>query len=640
MQNIGGIGSSDLLASGKVQYFLTSFSSLFSPENNLNVNHPALPLIKSDFETYKSIMLHPAYRRDSARLTDFINKGLKIFTDQPELYLYVAELLQNTDNHEMAINYINYALALSPTLDAMLRRASAEISAGKLSVAEATLQNLLAEDKSGEATTLLAQIRFLQGDRAAALGLLNAPPSSVGSRVIQSRIFFENALFSRARQVLEGNEADPEIERLRKIEQTFLAPLSKDLYDYARGLNADPHLIAFVRSRFAEDTADALVPEELTDKSARLSSAGDIAGALLCDRLLMVRHTGLGDVEPARSGIVAKLHTLGKIHCLPKVPIRTGKTRILVVMPTANPLDPYAQCNKLTGSLSYCSFVEPSFIYLKDEIQKTSVLAANRKLLDLCRVLQPEMIVTTIHFELLTETMSDMKSMGIPIVLDCHDVWMDRIHYVEKNLGNISFGVANGLFDFYQSMISQPEKILSSPGISFHPNLLVPVEQDIPVSFIGTASAAYSLVRRQSLDFLQSRGIEVLHLGGYADGRLLSDEEYCTNTARSRIVLNWSESPVYGNSFKYSFLKGRSIEAFMTGALLLESHNNDTARWFTPGVHYDTFSTLDELESKLRMYLEDEPLRQSVAAAGHEFYMDNYHPFRLWSSIIDTALAK
>jgi tetratricopeptide (TPR) repeat protein len=641
MDNIGDQGGNDFLASEKVQSFLRLFSSLFSGENDLNVDHPMLPLVKDNFETYKIIMQYPAFRRDHSALIDFFNKGLKVFSDQSDLYLSIADMLEAIGNYETAISYINQALTLSPTLAVVLRRAKAEIAAGLMSAAEATLQSLRDIDASGETSTLLAQIKLLQGDRFEALKLLNLnmPPLNSDSRVIQSRIFFENGLFSRAREALEGGEPDAGIDRLRKIEQLFLAPLSKELYAYARKPDADQDLIAYVQRRFVEGAATAMVPDELEAKSAALSATGDIDGALLCDRLLLTRHTALGDVEPIRSRIAGKLDALGKIRCLPKVPIRTAKTRILVVMATANPFDPNAQGNKITGSLRYCDFVEPTFVYLKDEIEKSSLAAANRKLIDYCRILQPELIVTPVHFDLLTETMSELKNMGIPIVLDCHDVWTDRMHYVEKNLGNIRFGVTNGLYDFYQSMVSDPEKIFSSPGISFHPNLLIPVERDIPVSFIGTANPIYSPVRRQALDFLQSKGVDVLHLGGYAGGKLLTDEEYCTYIARSRIVLNFSESPLGVNSFSYSFLKGRSIEALTTGSLLLESYNNDTARWFTPGQHYDTFANHDELESKLRMYLSDEPLRQSVATAGHEFFMENYHPFRIWSAVIDAALS-
>lgn len=642
MKNIGDNRTNDLLSSEKIQLFLASFSSLFSDENDLKIDHPALPLVRNDFETYKAILHYPAFRQDVATLTDYINKGLKLFPDQRDLYLSISDMLVNTGNYELAVSYINRALMLSPTLDLMLKKARIEIAAGLLAAAEATLQSLRTVDVSGETMTLLAQIKYLHGDRAAALGLLNlnAPLVSAESRVIHSRILFENALFSHARQALEGGEFDAEIERLRKIEQLLLAPLSKELYAYAHSSDADSGLIALVKSRFAEGVTTAIVHDELLEKSEALSAIGDIDGALLCDRLLLARHTGLGDVEPARSRIVSKLEALGKIRRLPKVPIRTSKTRVLAVMVTANPLDPNAQSNKITGSLRYCDFVEPTFFFLKDEIEQSSLAAANRKLIDYCRALQPEMIFTPIYHDLLTETLSELKTMGIPIVLDCHDVWADRMHYVEKNLGNIRLGVANGIYDFYQSVVSQPEKILSSPGISYHPNLLMRVEKDIPVSFIGTANPIYSPVRRQALDFLHSRGIEVLHLGGYAGGKLLTDEEYCTYIARSQIVLNFSESMLSVNSFNYSFLKGRSIEALTAGSLLLESYNNDTARWLTPGQHYDTFASHDELERKLRMYLGDEQLRQSVAASGQTFFMDNYHPFRLWSAIIDRALAK
>ena len=641
MLNINDNIQNDLLASRRIQLFLASFSSLFSEANDPKTDHPEFQPVRNDFETYKEILQYPPFQRDAAALIDFINKGLKIFPEQRDLYLSISEILCRAGNHQLAVGYINHALTLSPTLDVLLKRAEIEIAAGLLAAAEATLHSLLAIDTSCETTTMLAQIKLLQGDRTAALALLDmdAPVLSARSRVVQSRILFENTLFSRARQVLEGGESDVEAERLRKIEQLFLAPLSKEFYAYARRPNADRGLVALLLNCFAENATNAVSSDDLLGRSEALSAAGDIDGALLCDRLLLARHTGLGDVEADRRRIANKLDTLGKIRRVPSVPIQTIRTRILVVMATSNLLDPSAQHNKITGSLRYCDFVEPTFFYLKDEIEQSSIAAANRKLIDYCRLLQPELIVTSIHYDLLSETLAELKKMGIPIVLDCHDILIDRLNYAEKNLQNVSVGIANGFYDFYQSLVSQPEKLLSSPGISYHPNLLIPIEKDIPVSFIGTANAIFSPVRRQALDFLKTRGIEVLHLGGYAGGKLLTDEEYCTYVARSKIVLNFSETFVDANSFSYSCLKNRSLEALTAGALVVESYNKDTPRWFTPGQHYDTFSSHDELEMKLRMYLDDEQLRQSIADAGHALFMDKYHPFRLWSAIIATALA-
>jgi|GEM_PF-5731934 len=537
---------------------------------------------------------------------------------------------------------VGYALALPPTLIAALKKGRARIAAGRLAEAEATLKKVLPSDRTGETSTLLAEISLLQGDRAGALArvcALKAPPVTAACRVVLSRVFFENALFCRAAEALEPGRSTPEVERLRAIEGSLLAPLCRELYAYARRAGADHELVAFLEGRFAEEAGGALDPEAVAQWSARLAAAGDLAGALLCDRLLLCRQTALGNVEAARAPVVAKLEALGKIRPLPQVPVRTGRARIVVVMATSDPNDPYAQTNKITGSLRYFDFAETFFFYLRDEIRSSSQAAANRRLVQYCRARQPELLVTNTHFELLPETLAEIRNMGIAVVLDCHDVWMDRINFVERNLANITIGVVNGLYDFYQSLLSQPEKIYGSPGISFHPALLAPVEKDIAVSFIGTAHPVYSPVRRETLDYLKSRGIEVVELGGYAGGKLLSDEEYCTCIARSRIVLNFSESAAYHTTFDYPFLKGRALETFTAGSLLLESYNKDTARWFTPGAHYDTFADKEELERKLHLYLGDEQLRQSVAAAGHRHFMEHHHPVHLWSAIIETALA-
>lgn len=61
----------------------------------------------------------------------------------------------------------------------------------------------------------------------------------------------------------------------------------------------------------------------------------------------------------------------------------------------------------------------------------------------------------------------------------------------------------------------------------------------------------------------------------------------------------------------------RCFEIPASGAMMLSERTSDLEALFLPGVEADYFSTRQELGEKLDMYLRDEKLRRSVAAAGH-----------------------
>ena len=69
----------------------------------------------------------------------------------------------------------------------------------------------------------------------------------------------------------------------------------------------------------------------------------------------------------------------------------------------------------------------------------------------------------------------------------------------------------------------------------------------------------------------------------------------------------------------------RCFEIPATGTLMLSEYTDDLASLYKEGEEADFFRSQDELIEKLKLYLEDESLRQSVAAKGYRRVIEDGH---------------
>lgn len=89
------------------------------------------------------------------------------------------------------------------------------------------------------------------------------------------------------------------------------------------------------------------------------------------------------------------------------------------------------------------------------------------------------------------------------------------------------------------------------------------------------------------------------------------NHQYCAALYRnSKIAINLS----HYNYERYS--SDRMYRIMLTGAFCLSHHYKAIEKDFEPGVHLDTWKTLDELQNKIEYYLGHEKERQKIAAAG------------------------
>lgn len=156
--------------------------------------------------------------------------------------------------------------------------------------------------------------------------------------------------------------------------------------------------------------------------------------------------------------------------------------------------------------------------------------------------------------------------------------------------------------------------------------------RDIDVSFLGSTSA-YRTNRKKYLnviDTLEKKGYRCVIGGGTSANSRMKMSDYAEIYRRSKVVINFSES-VNGAHH----IKGRVFEAIASGALLLESDNEETAKMFCRHLDYVPFFDPEDLLKKLEFYLSNPSERDKVASKAFSKYQSNYTGFIFWKVILD-----
>lgn len=147
----------------------------------------------------------------------------------------------------------------------------------------------------------------------------------------------------------------------------------------------------------------------------------------------------------------------------------------------------------------------------------------------------------------------------------------------------------------------------SDPGI-FHPMPDLPKLHD--VSFVG---GCYG-IRRDLVTALRLAGIQVTAYGnGWESGRL-ETTEVPRLFAQSKVVLGVG---TIGHCSDFYALKMRDFDAPMSGSLYITHDNPDLHELFEPGRDIATFTNIEDCVRKVRHYLDDDRMREQVAANGH-----------------------
>jgi hypothetical protein len=187
----------------------------------------------------------------------------------------------------------------------------------------------------------------------------------------------------------------------------------------------------------------------------------------------------------------------------------------------------------------------------------------------------------------------------------------------------------NPKMDFNTNCLSCHEKtkvICESP--SYDPNgLFRPSKnKDIDVSFMGLIGS-YRDYRKQYIDFLKSSNINYSFSSDETRDSQISNQEYADILSRSKIGLNFSYS------VDRHQLKGRVFETMLSGAMLLESANDQIKELFNENTEFVAFTDKEDLLKKINYYLDHDSERENIAYNGRKKVLDCYNGQQYWDAI-------
>ena len=161
------------------------------------------------------------------------------------------------------------------------------------------------------------------------------------------------------------------------------------------------------------------------------------------------------------------------------------------------------------------------------------------------------------------------------------------------------------------------------PKIYNHQN----ADRDLQVCFLGQVDGFRSK-RSEYIQYLIDQKVP-LSLSGTTRDKQPSHTEYVDTLKRSRIGLNFSYS------VEKHVVKARVFETMLCGAMLMESENDQTTRYFVPMQDYVSFSSKEDLLQKLLYYLQHEDERSAIAARGEQKARQYYNHALFWRAVLD-----
>jgi len=257
-------------------------------------------------------------------------------------------------------------------------------------------------------------------------------------------------------------------------------------------------------------------------------------------------------------------------------------------------------------------------------------------LLTLCMESNPDVIFFTwapagLHNPTRSTFYKIRHEMGIPIIV----MWSDFVwaHFADLAKSLSPFIDLNVIRDSEATLekVTDREKYLlmwtpQDPRIFYNPGL----ERDIRISFLGSIQDFPD--RLSGIAKLKACGMDVYQTGGQREHRM-SIEDYAQVYQRSTIVLNFNRTP--GGTHLH--LKGRVFEATLCGAMLLDSENPETPKWFEPMVEYVPFRGENDLVDKTRYYLAHDAERIEIAERGYRRAKERYSAEAFWKIFLDKA---
>jgi hypothetical protein len=93
----------------------------------------------------------------------------------------------------------------------------------------------------------------------------------------------------------------------------------------------------------------------------------------------------------------------------------------------------------------------------------------------------------------------------------------------------------------------------------------------------------------------------------------------------------------YTGTARFLHVKGRVVEAGFAGCLVVELRGAPTANWFTKGVEYLEYGSIDELRAIIADVDAEPDMFSEMAARFHDRVVAEHHPVVFWRKVLDKA---
>ncbi|HYA65697.1 MAG TPA: glycosyltransferase [Burkholderiaceae bacterium] len=269
--------------------------------------------------------------------------------------------------------------------------------------------------------------------------------------------------------------------------------------------------------------------------------------------------------------------------------------------------------------------------------------ALNRALLETVRREQPDVaLFVLMGYEVWAETLQLLRTPGGPALVNwsTDDTWkyeqfsrLVAAHfdlYVTTADSALAKARRDGLEQVVLSQWAANGQTLTEPLPSSHCLY--------DVSFVGSAYGN----RPRWVQSLRARGIAVECFGhGWPRGPVAA-EEIPGIYRNSRISLNFGDSPaLLGAQVRHSRqIKARVFEVPGAGGFLLTEAAQGLERYYRIGEEMAVFDDLEELTGKIRRYLQDGQLRDTIAQRGFARTRDEHTYERRFLPLLNAALER
>ncbi len=319
-----------------------------------------------------------------------------------------------------------------------------------------------------------------------------------------------------------------------------------------------------------------------------------------------------------------------------------AKSKILIVAEKWTDCDPRqgksAAQHNFVASLAATGLAEYSTFFF-DEMAVNGHPDIDAALMTACQAYEPDLIfLKMVRGADLNPTAAGLAKIGQKFETKISSLYgdtfdEDAIQWIERYTPVVDFNIMQDCYSVYHQYAKDVSKYMDAwtpqdPATFFNNDGLRPID----VSFVG--SVARYPDRKIGIGMLAYQDFNVVQRGGGAEADLAIDE-YAQLLRQSKMTLNFSR-PVFDEpSFQ---CKGRTIEATLCGAMLLEQTNLETRKWLEPGIDYVEFDNERDLSEKAAYYLAHEDERRIIATTGCRKATEMYSATAYWSMIIERML--